>query len=41
MDIEVSVINGFVKGWCDEKYMPLLDEFVRNFDERNELGASL
>jgi CubicO group peptidase (beta-lactamase class C family) len=41
MDIEVSVKNGFVKGRCDEKFKPLLDEFVRNFDKRNELGASL
>lgn len=41
MDIEVSTKNGFVKGRCDESFMPLLDEFVRNFDERNELGASL
>lgn len=41
MDIEVSAKNGFVKGRCDESFMPLLDEFVRNFDERNELGASL
>ena len=41
MDIEVSIKNGFVKGRCDENFMPLLDEFVRNFDERNELGASL
>ena len=41
MEIEVSIKNGFVKGRCDEKFKPLLDEFVRNFDERNELGASL
>ena len=41
MEIEVSTKNGSVKGRCDENFRPLLDEFVRNFDERNELGASL
>lgn len=49
MEIEIRIKNGaannmvdsVVRGRCDEKFQPLLDEFVRNFAERNELGASL
>ncbi len=41
MEVELKVKNGFVKGHCSEAFQPVLDEFVRNFDERNELGASL
>jgi len=41
MEIQVGIKNGFIKGRCDEKFQPVLDEFVRNFNERNELGASV
>ena len=41
MEIQVEIKNGFIKGRCDEKFEPVLDEFARNFNERNELGASV
>ncbi|MCZ6500989.1 MAG: serine hydrolase [Gammaproteobacteria bacterium] len=41
MEIQVGIKNGFIKGRCDEKFQPVLDEFVRNFNARNELGASV
>ena len=41
MEIEIEVKNGSVKGYSVEEFQPVLNEFVRNFDERNELGASL
>jgi CubicO group peptidase (beta-lactamase class C family) len=41
MDIELEVNNGLVKGHCVSEFQPVLDEFVRNFNERDELGASL
>ena len=41
MEILVEIKNGLVKGRCDEKFQPVLDEFVQNFNERNELGASI
>jgi CubicO group peptidase (beta-lactamase class C family) len=41
MEVELEVNNGLVKGHCVSEFQPVLDEFVRNFNERDELGASL
>ena len=30
-----------VAGTCDERFAAVVEEFVRNFDERGEVGASL
>ena len=32
---------GRVAGTYDERFAPVVEEFVRNFDERGEVGASL
>ncbi len=38
---ERKVANGIVRGTCDSRFKGVADEFVRNFDERGELGASV
>lgn len=38
--IERRVPNGIVEGECDERFLPVVDEFVENFDSRGEVGAS-
>lgn len=35
-----DVPNGVVEGSYDERFEPVVDEFVRNFAEREEVGAS-
>ena len=40
MEVELEIDNGLIEGQCDSEFQPLLDEFVRNFNERDELGAS-
>ncbi len=39
--IEEKVANGVVRGSCDSRFKGVADEFVRNFDERGEVGASV
>ena len=41
--IEVSekVVNGEIQGFCESKFEPVLKEFIRNFQERDEVGASV
>lgn len=39
--VEIDHTNGRIKGFCDERFRPVLDEFVRNFESRDELGASI
>ena len=39
--VELTTTNGSIKGLCEERFQPVLDEFVRNFDNREELGASV
>ncbi len=45
MDVDITIRignkNSHVKGRCEPAFEDVLDEFVRNFEERNELGASL
>ncbi|MFP6807749.1 MAG: serine hydrolase domain-containing protein [Pseudomonadales bacterium] len=49
MDVDIGIVvkNGsklvdsFVKGYCELEFQPVLDEFLKNFSQRQELGASL
>lgn len=41
LEIELGTDKGLVCGTCDDRFLPLLDEFVRNFHERGEHGASV
>ncbi|MBL7088364.1 MAG: beta-lactamase family protein [Acidovorax sp.] len=39
---QVSLSNGaLVSGYVSDRFMPVFDEFVRNFEQRGEIGASL
>ncbi len=40
-DIKIEVDNGVVEGECDERFRPVLDAFVANFHDRDEVGAGL
>jgi CubicO group peptidase (beta-lactamase class C family) len=39
--LQRDVAAGRLAGNYDERFMPVVDEFVRNFDERGEVGGSL
>src|SRR6201982_166254 len=39
--VNVSVINGEVNGSYDPQFERVAEEFVRNFKERGEVGASV
>src|ERR1700730_17956364 len=39
--IKRSVKTGEVAGFCDLQFEQVADEFVRNFEERGEVGASV
>lgn len=39
--IKQDVPNGRVEGSCDERFAEVAREFVRNFEERGEVGASV
>jgi len=39
--IRQALPGGLVEGTCDPAFAPLADEFVRNFTDRGEVGASL
>ncbi|MBW2416851.1 MAG: beta-lactamase family protein, partial [Deltaproteobacteria bacterium] len=39
--IEREVPGGVVQGTCDERFGAVADEFVKNFSERDEVGASV
>ena len=39
--VNVNVINGEVSGFYDPQFERVADEFVRNFQERDEVGASV
>src|SRR5258708_93997 len=39
--VNVSVINGEVAGFYDPQFERVAEEFVRNFQERDEVGASV
>lgn len=41
VEIELGEGRGRVFGTCDERFEPVLDAFVRNFTEGEEVGASL
>ncbi len=45
MEVDIAIrigdTNSQIKGHCEPDFEDILDEFVRNFEERNELGASL
>ncbi len=41
VDLDRELAAGRVAGTYDERFAPVVDEFVRNFDERGEVGASL
>ncbi|MBT7369220.1 MAG: beta-lactamase family protein [Gammaproteobacteria bacterium] len=41
VDIALGSERGTIHGFCDEKFQPVLDEFTRNFLEREEQGASV
>jgi len=40
-NVDIALPEGKVEGFCEESWRPVLDEFVRNFHERGEAGASL
>lgn len=40
-DIRIELDNGVVEGECDERFRPVLDAFVANFHDRDEVGAGL
>ncbi|MEQ9642660.1 MAG: serine hydrolase domain-containing protein [Alphaproteobacteria bacterium] len=40
-DVKIELENGVVEGECDERFQPVLDAFVANFRERDEVGAAL
>ncbi len=40
-EILVDVARGRVEGYCDPRLMPVAEEFIRNFNERGEMGASV
>ena len=39
--VKFDVAAGTVQGGCDPRFRLVADEFVRNFQERNEVGASV
>ena len=39
--VEEKVANGVVRGSCDSRLKAVADEFIRNFNERGEIGASV
>ena len=39
--IELTDNNGCVQGYCTDKFRVVLDEFVKNFEARGEVGASI
>lgn len=41
INIDLGEGRGRVSGYCDEKFEPVLDAFVRNFREGEEVGASV
>jgi CubicO group peptidase (beta-lactamase class C family) len=41
LEIKQDVPNGRVEGTCDERFAEVAREFVRNFSERGEVGASV
>jgi CubicO group peptidase (beta-lactamase class C family) len=41
LTIKQDVTNGRVEGSCDERFAEVAREFVRNFEERGEVGASV
>jgi len=41
MEVNESVANGNVHGFCEAGFESVLDEFLHNFNERSEVGASV
>jgi CubicO group peptidase (beta-lactamase class C family) len=41
IELDLTDKKGKVAGFCDPKFQPVLDEFVLNFEHRQELGASV
>jgi len=41
MKRHIMLREGVVSGWCDQRFLPVLDQFVKNFDELGEIGASV
>ena len=41
VEARYDVPTGVISGRYEERFAPVVDEFVRNFNERDELGASL
>jgi CubicO group peptidase (beta-lactamase class C family) len=39
--IRREIPNGALEGTCDARFLPVADEFERNFRERGEIGASV
>lgn len=40
-DVNEKISNGEINGFCDPKFEPVLMEFIDNFKNRNEVGASV
>ena len=40
-DFNVKTNVGIVSGFCDPKFLNVAEEFVRNFEKRGEIGASV
>ena len=41
MDVHETVANGEVHGFCEAGFESVLNEFLRNFNDRSEVGASV
>lgn len=39
--VKMSVNTGEIAGFCDPRFERVAEEFVRNFRERGEVGASV
>ena len=41
IEIELRDGKGTVHGYCDDRFQRVLDAFIKNFEERQEQGASV
>jgi hypothetical protein len=41
MDVNEKISQGYVYGYCDAEFEEVLKEFLDNFNQRSEVGASL
>ncbi|MBT7889895.1 MAG: esterase, partial [Deltaproteobacteria bacterium] len=41
IDVNEKVINGEINGYYEPKFEQVLKEFIQNFQQRDEVGASI